>query len=147
MVCAPVSSVIMNKHGAHISVGLGVIFCAVSLFISSMAHSVEALFGTYSIIYGFGVAMAYTPTMVIALEYFDKYLTLATGIMVAGSSVGTLVFSPITQAMLDRVGWRHAYRIHGGLILTICLFTAFLMKPNRALDLLPCPTHRRLRLL
>ena len=129
MLFAPVASSVMNKHGAHVSVAIGTILCSLSLFITSAAHSVGALFGTYSLLYGLGVAMAYTPTMCIASEYFDKYLTVATGIMVAGSSTGTLLFSPISQVMIDTIGWRNGYRIHGGLILVVCLWSAYMMKP------------------
>ena len=101
MLCAPVSSSVINKHGSHVSVIIGCILCSISLFVSSTAGSISTLFGTYSLLYGLGIAFAYTPTMCIASDYFDKYLTAATGIMVAGSSTGTLVFSARVSS-LDR---------------------------------------------
>ncbi len=130
MFCAPISSSIINKYGPHMSIMLGVIFCATSLFVSSFCNTLNALFGTYATLYGLGISMANTPTMCIAGDYFDKYLTVATGIMVAGSSTGTLVFSPTTQAVIDAFGWRNAFRGHGGLLLLVCLPCAFAMRPS-----------------
>ena len=137
MLCAPIGSSVINKYGAHVSVVIGSILCSAGLFTSSTAQSISTLFATYSLLYGLGIAFAYTPTMCIASEYFDKYLTVATGIMVAGSATGTLMFSPITQAWIDNLGWRNAYRIHGGIILVFGQLCAYLMKPEAR----PTPPH------
>jgi len=111
MLLAPLSSVVVNNFGNHVSVFCGTIICCISLICSSFAPSVEVLFFTFSVIFGLGNALAYTPTMTIAGDYFDKYLTVAIGMMVAGTSMGTLILSPITQALIDAMGWRATMRV------------------------------------
>jgi MCP family monocarboxylic acid transporter-like MFS transporter 10 len=107
---------------------IGSTICTISLIISSFAPSIEALFGTFSLLYGIGSSMAYTPTMCLSQVYFDKYVSLATGIMVAGSSFGTLVLSPIAQTLLENLGWRNSFRIFAAFLFTTVFFGA-LVKP------------------
>lgn len=64
--------------------------------------------------------MSISPTMTIAPNYFDKYMTLAVGLMTAGSSVGTLIMAPLSQALIDAIGWRNTFRCFAG----TCLFSA-----------------------
>jgi len=111
MLLAPLSSVVINNWGSHVSVIIGSTICTLSLIVSSYAPNVNVLFFTFSGLYGLGNALAYQPTMTIAGDYFEKYLTVALGIMVAGTSTGTVVLSPITQALIDSLGWRGAMRV------------------------------------
>ena len=115
MAFGPVVSPVINRYGAHVAVIIGSVLCACSLLISSFAANLETLFGTFSLLYGVGTSLAYTPTMTIASDYFVKYVALATGIMCAGSSTGTLILSPVTQALISVFGWRNAMRVLSGM--------------------------------
>ena len=60
--------------------------------------------------------------------YFSRYVSLATGIMTAGSSTGTLILSPIAQALTHNFGWRNAFRLFS--ILTfISTWSGWMFKP------------------
>ena len=76
MVLAPVSSSITNKYGPHISVGVGTIIASTSLLISASMPNVETMYGTFSVMFGLGCCLAYTPTMTIANDYFDRFVYL-----------------------------------------------------------------------
>ena len=59
---------------------------------------------------GVGFGLAYTAAIVVIGEHFYKYLSLAFGISVAGSSFGNIAFPWISTALIDHFGWRGAYR-------------------------------------
>ncbi|XP_013401404.1 monocarboxylate transporter 10 [Lingula anatina] len=128
MALGPLSSAVINRYGNRISAMIGSIICSIALLISSFMPDVTWLFVTLSFLYGCGCCFAYTPTMCISGDYFEKYVALATGIMTAGSSVGTLILSPFTQLLVDSIGWRGAFRVFSGVVL-IPLWSSYLFKP------------------
>jgi len=111
MLLAPVSSIVINKYGSHVSVYVGSVICSVALLTSSWAPNITVLYFTFSVVFGVGNALAYIPTMTIAGDYFDKHFTVAMGIMTSGTSVGTLVISPVSQLLIGSVGWRGTMRV------------------------------------
>ena len=129
MFFAPLASTFIRKFGHRPVAMAGCAICSVSLFACSYVRSIEMMFVTFTFLYGFGACLAYTPTMCIAAEFFDKHMTVATGIMVAGSSSGTLVVSPISQSLIEVIGWRGAFRVLAAFQCTFCLLGGFAFKP------------------
>ncbi|XP_041352590.1 uncharacterized protein LOC121371038 isoform X2 [Gigantopelta aegis] len=74
----------------------------------------QILFLTFSLVFGLGASLAVTCTVTISQEYFDKYTTVTMGLIAAGSSFGTLVMAPLSQFLLDTVGWRNSLRVYAG---------------------------------
>jgi MCP family monocarboxylic acid transporter-like MFS transporter 10 len=81
--------------------------------------------------------MCTTPTMTITPEYFDKHMSIATGITVSGSSFGTLIMGPLSQFIIDKAGWRTAFRVYAGLIVITILLNSRIRAP-------PTVTKRKL---
>nr|XP_034334461.1 uncharacterized protein LOC117691801 isoform X2 [Crassostrea gigas] len=120
MTFGPVASALVNRFGHRVVMITGGILCSVAVFGSSFVTELGQMFGSFSVIYGIGACMSISPTMTIAPNYFDKYMTLAVGLMTAGSSVGTLIMAPLSQALIDAIGWRNTFRCFAG----TCLFSA-----------------------
>ena len=58
---------------------------------------------------GFGLSLCYVAAVVIVAYYFDRRRSFATGISVCGSGVGTFLFAPLTQYLVEQYdGWRGA---------------------------------------
>ncbi|GBP20934.1 Monocarboxylate transporter 5 [Eumeta japonica] len=76
-----------------------------------------------------GFGMIYLPSVVAVGYYFETKRSLATGIAVCGSGVGTFGFSPLATLLLEEFGsWRSANLLLAGLILNCAVFGA-LMRP------------------
>lgn len=58
--------------------------------------------------------------------YFDKRLSLATGLAVCGSDIVTFIFAPITQYLINEYGWRGAMLILSGIFLNIVICGALM---------------------
>lgn len=50
--------------------------------------------------------MIYMPAVLTVGFYFERWRALATGLALCGSGVGTFVFAPLTQKLIDNFGWR-----------------------------------------
>jgi MFS family permease len=77
---------------------------------------------------GFGFGLMYLPAIVSVTCYFEKKRSLATGIAVCGSGLGTFVFAPLTEYLIDEYGWRGAVMIIAGLVLN-CAILGALFRP------------------
>lgn len=56
--------------------------------------------------------------------YFEKYRSLATGIAVCGSGLGTFIFAPLTEYFVTEYGWRGALLLISSLVLQCTTFGA-----------------------
>ncbi|XP_046734618.1 monocarboxylate transporter 1 isoform X5 [Diprion similis] len=80
---------------------------------------------------GIGFGLIYLPAIVSVTCYFEKYRSLATGIAVCGSGLGTLVFAPLTGLLISTYGWRGATLIISALVLN-CIILGVLIRPLEA---------------
>jgi len=77
---------------------------------------------------GFGFGLIYLPAIVSVTCYFEKKRSLATGIAVCGSGLGTFVFAPLIEHLIVEYGWRGAILIIAGLVLN-CAILGALFRP------------------
>lgn len=126
MTFGPVACMLTKRVGNRIVMVIGGIMCSVSMLIASFVTTIEMMFVTFSILYGIGTCLCITPIMTIAPQYFDKYLTMAVGIITAGSSFGTLIYAPMSQVLIDSIGWRNTFRCYSGLCLISVIFSMFI---------------------
>ncbi|KAJ2122358.1 hypothetical protein IW147_003457 [Coemansia sp. RSA 720] len=68
---------------------------------------------TQGVLFGVGASFLLAPTNSLAAQWFDKYRGLATGVSIAGSSIGGLWFTVATQSIMDQIGPEWALRILG----------------------------------
>ncbi|KAL5019054.1 hypothetical protein ScPMuIL_004776 [Solemya velum] len=108
LLSGPIVSKVAKSIGYRKATILGGVITAAGFLLSSFANSVEMLWFTYGIIAGFGVSFPYfTSTVTVAL-YFTKKRSLANGIAECGGGVGTFVFAPLVEVLVDMYGWRGA---------------------------------------
>lgn len=65
---------------------------------------------------GIGFGLVYVPAVITTGFYFERWRSLATGIAVCGSGIGTIVIAPLTAYIIDNYGWRNAVLIQAGKI-------------------------------
>ncbi|KAH9373816.1 hypothetical protein HPB48_007462 [Haemaphysalis longicornis] len=70
----------------------------------------------YGVVYGLGVGHL-TLSSTVIYQHFSKYRAVASGINMAGYSIGGLVFPPTTQFFFDEYGFRGAFLLSGGTML------------------------------
>ena len=97
----------------------GGLLMSIGLLTSSFAGQLNIIYFTYGILFGFGTALAYLPTLVMVGQYFEKRCSLATGIATCGSNTGALSLAIVQEVMLKKHGWRNVFRFNGGFALLV----------------------------
>jgi hypothetical protein len=103
----------VDKVGARTVCVLGGALTCAGLFLSSLATRVEALFLTYSVVLGVGLALAYGSASIAIGQYFTTRGAFANAIAGIGTGVGTIVLSAVMQVLLEVADWRACMRVLG----------------------------------
>jgi len=105
----------------------GGVLIAVGLLVSSAMPVLWPLFITYGVVIAVGASICFIPSVGVVGQWFHKYRGVATGIAVAGSGIGNLVFPPLATVVIQTMGWRAAMRIIACFTVMVCV-AAFLEK-------------------
>lgn len=124
----PIVSALANKFGCRTVCIAGSVVACIAFVLSTLSTSVDMLMITYGVLGGFGFGMIYLPAVVAVGYYFETKRSLATGIAVCGSGVGTFAFAPFATYLLEIFGWKNSLLIFAGLILNCAIFGA-MMRP------------------
>lgn len=122
LLSGPVASFLTDRYGCRKVTIIGSILASIGFFLSAFTDSVEMLCLTFGVFAGFGLSLCYVAAVVIVAYYFDKRRSFATGLSVCGSGIGTFIFAPFTQMIIDEYGWRGTTLILSGVFLnmTVC---------------------------
>ncbi|XP_059179086.1 uncharacterized protein LOC131958215 isoform X2 [Physella acuta] len=124
----PIVSGMTNKFGCRPVIIAGSLIATVAFILACFSTSLVMLIITYGVIGGFGLGMIYLPAIVSVGYYFEKKRAFATGIAVAGSGLGTFIFPPLSEFLINELTWQGGLLIIAGIILNGCLCGA-LMRP------------------
>lgn len=119
LLSGPIASFLTDRYGCRKVTIVGSILAAIGFIISSFSNSILMLCFTFGIFAGFGLSLCYVAAVVIVAYYFDKRRSFATGLSVCGSGIGTFLFAPLMQYLLDEYGWRGTTLILAGMFLNI----------------------------
>ena len=75
-----------------------------------------------SIYSGFGLGFIYLPSIISVTYYFHRRRAFATGIACCGAGVGTFLFAPLGQFLMDTLDWRSAMIVEAAILLNTSLF-------------------------
>jgi MFS family permease len=118
MCAGPLVSALTNKFGCRAVCITGSIMSSAAFVLSTFSPNVTVLMLTYGVMGGIGFGFIYLPAVVAVGYYFETKRSLATGIAVCGSGVGTFAFAPLADYLLKKFGgWQGANLILAGLIL------------------------------
>lgn len=120
----PVSSSLVNRYGCRAVTIAGSILASICLALSVFAKSVTVLFLTIGFGTGLGLGLIYLPAIVSVTMYFERLRSLATGIAVCGSGLGTFIFAPLTELLIKRLGWQGALLVIAVIVLGCIVFGA-----------------------
>lgn len=126
LLSGPIASFLTDRYGCRKVTIFGAILASIGFIISSKANSMTVLCITFGILAGFGLSLCYVASVVIVAYYFDKKRSFATGLAVCGSGIGTFIFAPLIQALLDEYGWRGTTLILAGLFLNLVVCGALM---------------------
>jgi MCP family monocarboxylic acid transporter-like MFS transporter 3 len=124
--------------GSRTTALVGIFLMGMSLIGASYCTSnLAGLFGTAGFLGGVGMAMVYTVTNALPVQYFSARLGLANGIIKLGGGVGGCVMGVALEAMYQRVGIAWTFRFQGLLTLALRIPAAWMLKDRAPLRNVP----------
>lgn len=134
LMAGPFVSALANRFGFRPVTIVGSLFAAGCFLVASIVPNIELLMLVYGVLGGIGFCMVYIPAVVIIGFYFEKWRALATGIAMCGSGVGTFVFAPLSEYLLNTYNWRTMLQVQAAFI-ACCALIAIAFRPIQPLTL------------
>lgn len=129
---APVTSALCERVGCRVVAFIGGLLGVLGFVLSSFVSDVYRLYVTFGVLWGIGASMNYLPTLRSLPYWFSRRISLANGIVTAGSGVGTIAMGPLMQLTVNRLGWANSTRVLAGM-LSLCTIGALLYRlPSEA---------------
>ncbi|KAJ2714571.1 hypothetical protein H4R19_001661 [Coemansia spiralis] len=102
-----------DRRGYRTTAYIGTVLCSSAYILASFATKVWQLMLTQGLLFGIGASFLLAPSNSIAPQWFRRHRGLASGVAIAGSSLGGMWFTVATQAAMDRLGFAWSLRILG----------------------------------
>jgi len=117
-----VVGVLVDRHGARPVQLAGAIVLATGFFAMSTVHSLPALYLCFMVPLAIGAtSVGNLPATAAVARWFVRRRGTALGLSTAGISFGGIVFAPLTQYLIEHVGWRGAYQALAALVLLVVI--------------------------
>ncbi|CAB3401066.1 unnamed protein product [Caenorhabditis bovis] len=129
----PFSSALCNVFGCRKVAIAGAVISCIGFLLSIPAPNIYCLYITFGLIGGAGLGMMYLPAIVIISQYFAVRRSLATGIAVCGSGIGTTVFALLNDIVYEFVkgDWRQ-FLVYTATIAISGFVASILLRPLKA---------------
>jgi MFS family permease len=115
---APLVGLAFDRFGPRLLMPIGAFLVGAGLGLSSIANSLWDLYFSYGLITALGQgALSFVGHNALISYWFVRKRATAIGIASMGQGLGALVMVPLTQLLIDHVGWRWTYIVTGGLLL------------------------------
>lgn len=133
---APLVGALLDRFGPRRVILPGIVILCAGLFLSSYVQNLTQLYIFYGVIVAFGVTfVSIIAFSAILSRWFEKKRGLASGIAVSGMGIGTFVLVPLTQYLINAMGWRSAFMVLAGLVFVLLFPISALFLRRRPAEL------------
>ena len=112
---------VLQAHGARGVMTTGTVATVAMLLLWSTVDSVAVFFCVFAI---GGLAMAttlYEPVFAVTAVWFDRHRPRAVLVLTVFGGLASVVFVPLTAALVDWLGWRDALLVLAGIAGTVAV--------------------------
>lgn len=104
------AGVLLDRLGPRIMFSLGALLLGLSLYLSSLASEILFLQLSYGVLGGIALGMIGLGQMAAVVGgWMPQRRGLAIGLTFAGTGMGSLIFVPLSERLIDWLGWQQAY--------------------------------------
>src|ERR687888_2362466 len=111
---------LFDRYGPRRMFPLGALCLGLGLILSAQARTSWHLSLTWGVLVGQGLNLiGFVPHLTHMSLWFRQRRGLASGLVLSGASMGTLILVPGMQYLVNGYGWRLAYTVLGLLVLSL----------------------------
>ncbi|OQD99580.1 hypothetical protein PENSOL_c006G06856 [Penicillium solitum] len=135
---------LFDRYGPRWVMLIGSILYTVSIFLLGSCEKYYQFLLCLGVLSGVSSALVSTPCLAVISHWFNRRRGTATGIAMAGSSLGGIIFPIILRPALDNLGWTWALRILGFIFFfflaigNMCIKSRFSVKTSGGTISLKC---------
>jgi MFS family permease len=130
-----VTGPVADRTGPRAMLLIGASCLGLGLYLTAISDALWQAYLAYGLGIGLGVGCVYVPVVTATGRWFDRHRGVATGSVVTGVGIGTVVSSPLSAWMVSHFGWRHAYEYYAAGGAALLLLAAILVgRPPQAPD-------------
>ncbi len=101
---------------------MGAIFLILGLVAASRITAIWHLYLCFGVVMAIGInSVGFGPHMALIPRWFVQKRGLASGLALSGIGMGSLVISPLTEVIIESMGWRSAFLILAGIVLCLVI--------------------------
>jgi MFS family permease len=127
---APLVGRLFDHSGPRLVYSLGLLLLGCAFLVAAQAQSLWQFQLSTGLAVGLGIALiGNVPNSILLGRWFGPRLPTAMAVVYSAMGGGVLVLLPVSQILIDRIGWRDAYLLFG--IITLCLLLPLFALPWR----------------
>jgi predicted MFS family arabinose efflux permease len=117
---APTAGAILDRWGPRRLFQSGAALAALGLLLASQTRTLPGLVLAYGVVAGAGLAaLGSAPNMAVVAQWFPGRRGRAIALADLGTPVGTFLFVPLTQLLVERLGWRGTFQVFAALLVLV----------------------------
>lgn len=115
---APLIGRLFDRSGPRAVYTLGLLLLGGAFLTAAFAQQLWQFQLSLGLCVGLGIAcIGNIPNSILLGRWFGPGLTTAMAVVYSATGAGVLMLLPVSQVLIDRLGWREAYQIFGGTVL------------------------------
>ncbi|QPF87873.1 MFS transporter [Bradyrhizobium genosp. L] len=124
---APLVGRLFDRSGPRIVYSLGVLLLGGAFLVAAHAQHLWQFQLSVGVCVGLGTALiGNVPNSILLGRWFGPRLPTAMAVVYSAMGAGVLVLLPLSQVLIDRIGWRETYQLFGSAALCLVLPLFFL---------------------
>lgn len=126
-------SYLLPRIGVRNVLFLSAFLTALAFVTISLSNSLVLTIVCYGLLAGTGYGLFLTGSIAAIAQHFRRYHYMATSISVVGGGVGSLLYGPILENLIEAYGWRGATLVFAGVSLNLAVVASavFLDRPRK----------------
>lgn len=109
---------------------VGGLISTLGFILSAYVRDIRVMYLTFGVMTGLGLGLCYVTLVVSVAFWFEKKRSLAVSLGSCGTGIGTFVYAPLTQYLINEYGWRGTTIFLAGGFLNICVCGALMRDPD-----------------
>ncbi|MFB9265566.1 MFS transporter [Bradyrhizobium erythrophlei] len=127
---APLIGRLFDRSGPRVVYSLGLLLLGCAFLVAAHAQALWQFQLSVGLCVGLGTALiGNVPNSILLGRWFGPRLPTAMAVIYSATGAGLVVLLPLSQVLIDRIGWREAYQLFG--IVALCLLAPLLLLPWR----------------